>query len=642
MGLSPGPASTVLRFLRGGCDGCLCGRLCEPCRDAGDSGYSEGTVLRVTPERVVLTDGRVFRRPPGGAPRPGQAVVIDPRPGIVWHGQAHVPKAQRPAEDPPFIPQPVTRSLSVALPQYLPSAGLSTRFDSPETLEWTDGWHTHSTRVTLAALPTQLLGDLHPLAVMRTPSGGALVVAAPYPSTGGRIVRGSAVRDGLTLFRVPPPTEDGDPPEPTITTLPPPVQEGSDPPGTPRNGSAFLYLVAGASGAGALRVVYATVSHEGEDVAAQSDIFFVLVNILHDGNYTVQVTPWQPLGDFARFRRAEVNLRSASTPDGVVYIHAAGRWWRADGAGIIEVPAAPQDTLQPVEYNPDAGKSEAVVLAQQLTSPPGQPDSWHRYPAALYRGVSWVDRPDLQATVVARERLSGGLTLVRLSGLPPGLLSGMGNDLGGGAVLPHVPGLLFRDPDRLVYEAATSDRVVTWEAQGGMVGGLATIHRPAGSDPADTTGYPDVLSRPDTVYAPPPLTGRELFPVTLSADSGSLTGTAARLVVPALAPQLATRVTWRVPEGEHALNVTFPPAEARAYALSFAVRADWKAINRGDMVLRVAGRSVFGPHRERGWWQDAHAVLGDATGVAITLTTTRPTVLYLAQLSLLTTEQESP
>ena len=58
MGLSPGPASTVLRFLRGGCDGCLCGRLCEPCRDAGESGYSEGTVERVTPERVVLTVDR--------------------------------------------------------------------------------------------------------------------------------------------------------------------------------------------------------------------------------------------------------------------------------------------------------------------------------------------------------------------------------------------------------------------------------------------------------------------------------------------------------------------------------------------------------------------------------------------------------
>ncbi|WP_034383027.1 hypothetical protein [Deinococcus sp. YIM 77859] len=103
MGLSPGPASTVLRFLRGGCDGCLCGQLCEPCRDAGDSGYSEGTVLRVTPERVVLTDGRVFRRPPGGAPRPGQTVVIDPRPGIVWHGQTHQPRGTH-GEETVFVP----------------------------------------------------------------------------------------------------------------------------------------------------------------------------------------------------------------------------------------------------------------------------------------------------------------------------------------------------------------------------------------------------------------------------------------------------------------------------------------------------------------------------------------------------------
>ncbi|SEI66546.1 hypothetical protein SAMN04488058_101284 [Deinococcus reticulitermitis] len=105
MGLSPGPASTVLRFLRGGCDGCLCGRLCEPCRDAGESGYSEGTVARVTPERVVLTDGRVFRRPPGGAPRPGQAVTIDPRPGLVWHGQGHVPRSA-PSDETPFVPPP--------------------------------------------------------------------------------------------------------------------------------------------------------------------------------------------------------------------------------------------------------------------------------------------------------------------------------------------------------------------------------------------------------------------------------------------------------------------------------------------------------------------------------------------------------
>lgn len=104
MGLSPGPASTVLRFLRGGCDGCLCGRLCEPCRDAGDSGYSEGVVARVTPERVILTDGRVFRRPGGGAPRPGQTVVIDPRPGIVWHGQGQVPRDE--GRDETVLPPP--------------------------------------------------------------------------------------------------------------------------------------------------------------------------------------------------------------------------------------------------------------------------------------------------------------------------------------------------------------------------------------------------------------------------------------------------------------------------------------------------------------------------------------------------------
>ena len=94
MALSPGPASTVLRFLRGGCGGdCLCGRLCEPCRGPRGPEFYEGTVARVAPEQVVLVDGRVFRRPGGAAPRPNQRVLIDDRPGLIAQTPMHSPSA---------------------------------------------------------------------------------------------------------------------------------------------------------------------------------------------------------------------------------------------------------------------------------------------------------------------------------------------------------------------------------------------------------------------------------------------------------------------------------------------------------------------------------------------------------------------
>lgn len=103
--MSPGPASTVLRFLRGGCGGCLCGRLCEPCRTGQDCEPSEATVERVTPGRVVLTDGRVFPTPGGAAPRPGQRVIVDCRPGLIASTPAHMPR-RRDDEGTPFIPPP--------------------------------------------------------------------------------------------------------------------------------------------------------------------------------------------------------------------------------------------------------------------------------------------------------------------------------------------------------------------------------------------------------------------------------------------------------------------------------------------------------------------------------------------------------
>ncbi|WP_272977104.1 hypothetical protein [Deinococcus geothermalis] len=103
MALSPGPASAVLRFLRGG--DCLCGKLCEPCRKGDDCEPGEGTVERVTPERVILTDGRVFRRPGGSAPRPGQRVLVDCRPGLIARTPQHQPRSS-PVDEVVFVPAP--------------------------------------------------------------------------------------------------------------------------------------------------------------------------------------------------------------------------------------------------------------------------------------------------------------------------------------------------------------------------------------------------------------------------------------------------------------------------------------------------------------------------------------------------------
>lgn len=60
-------------------------------------------MLRVTPERVVLTDGRVFRRPGGAALRPGQRVIIDCRPGLTAQTPRHTPRGI-PVMDTPFVP----------------------------------------------------------------------------------------------------------------------------------------------------------------------------------------------------------------------------------------------------------------------------------------------------------------------------------------------------------------------------------------------------------------------------------------------------------------------------------------------------------------------------------------------------------
>lgn len=104
MALSAGPASTVLRFIRGGCGGdCLCGRLCEPCRGQRGPDFYEGIVARVLPEQVLLIDGRVFRRPGGAAPRPGQRVVVDDRPGLIVQTPLHTPSAPV-GQGTPFIP----------------------------------------------------------------------------------------------------------------------------------------------------------------------------------------------------------------------------------------------------------------------------------------------------------------------------------------------------------------------------------------------------------------------------------------------------------------------------------------------------------------------------------------------------------
>lgn len=111
---SPGPASTVLKYLRG-CDGCLCGRLCEPCRAAGGCATTPGTVLRVLPDRVVLTDGRVFRRPTGTAPRPGQEVLVDCAPALLSRGQTQGPTPRR-SDDAPFVPQAAWYSDTLPLP----------------------------------------------------------------------------------------------------------------------------------------------------------------------------------------------------------------------------------------------------------------------------------------------------------------------------------------------------------------------------------------------------------------------------------------------------------------------------------------------------------------------------------------------
>ncbi|AFD25920.1 hypothetical protein DGo_CA1993 [Deinococcus gobiensis I-0] len=53
----------------------------------------------------MLTDGRVFPTPGGAAPRPGQRVVVDCRPGLIASTPAHMPRRQD-DEAVPFIPPP--------------------------------------------------------------------------------------------------------------------------------------------------------------------------------------------------------------------------------------------------------------------------------------------------------------------------------------------------------------------------------------------------------------------------------------------------------------------------------------------------------------------------------------------------------
>ncbi|MDO4244555.1 MAG: hypothetical protein Q4C89_00840 [Deinococcus sp.] len=128
MALSPGPASTVLRFLRGGCGGdCLCGRLCEPCRGQRGPDFYRGVVDRVLPEQVVLRDGRVFRRLGGSAPRPGQDVLVDDRPGLIVQTPQHQPRVGE-GEPPSFVPLPP----SYDTPQR-PGAWGVTAFHVPKT-----------------------------------------------------------------------------------------------------------------------------------------------------------------------------------------------------------------------------------------------------------------------------------------------------------------------------------------------------------------------------------------------------------------------------------------------------------------------------------------------------------------------------
>ncbi|MFB9084001.1 hypothetical protein [Deinococcus wulumuqiensis] len=96
----------MLRFLRGGCGGdCLCGRLCEPCRGPRGPEFYRGVVDRVLPEQVVLRDGRVFRRPGGSAPRPGQDVLVDDRPGLIVQTPQHQPRGGE-TLPPAFVPLP--------------------------------------------------------------------------------------------------------------------------------------------------------------------------------------------------------------------------------------------------------------------------------------------------------------------------------------------------------------------------------------------------------------------------------------------------------------------------------------------------------------------------------------------------------
>lgn len=64
---------------------------------------SEGVVERVTPERVLLRDGRVFPRPGGAAYRPGQRVIVDCRPGLTGQTPMQLPRSS-PVMDTPFIP----------------------------------------------------------------------------------------------------------------------------------------------------------------------------------------------------------------------------------------------------------------------------------------------------------------------------------------------------------------------------------------------------------------------------------------------------------------------------------------------------------------------------------------------------------
>ena len=62
-------------------------------------------VERVTPERVILRDERVFPRPGGAAVRPGQRVIVDCRPGLTIQTP---PKRSTPlsSDETPFIPPP--------------------------------------------------------------------------------------------------------------------------------------------------------------------------------------------------------------------------------------------------------------------------------------------------------------------------------------------------------------------------------------------------------------------------------------------------------------------------------------------------------------------------------------------------------